>query len=115
MTITERAIGGTTVLDVEGRLTMEDGAERLSDKIRSLLQQDRKRILVNMGGVISMDSTGLGELVQGYVTATRQGGAIKLLNTTKRLHDLLVITKLSLVFESFDSEAAGVASFGSTV
>ena len=87
----------------------------LTDKVRSLLQQGQKQLLINLAGVPYMDSTGLGSMVHAYATATRQGGSVKLLNSTKRLHDLLVITKLSTVFESFDDEAAGVSSFRSSV
>jgi anti-sigma B factor antagonist len=87
----------------------------LTDKVRSLLQQGQKQLLINLAGVPYMDSTGLGSMVHAYATATRQGGSVKLLNSTKRLHDLLVITKLSTVFESFDNEADAVSSFRASV
>ena len=115
-TITERAVGGVCVLDIGGSITGDPGsAERLSDKVRSLLQQGEKRLVLNLGGVSYVDSAGLGELVSAYTTAARQGGSVKLLNVTKRLNDLLVITKLATVFESFDSEAAVVNSFTAQV
>lgn len=116
MTITERAVGGVQILDVEGPITGgADSALRLADKVRSLLQQGDKRLVVNLARVAYMDSAGLGELVQAYTTAARQGGSVKLLNVTNRLHDLLLITKLVTVFEVFDSEVAAVTSFTTPV
>jgi len=111
MTVSERAVGNVTFIDVVGQLTLGDGADRLQDKVRSLLQQGQKQLIVNLGGVSYMDSAGLGQLIQSYATTSKQGGALKLVNLTRRLQDLLVITKLSTVFESFDSEAAALASF----
>jgi anti-sigma B factor antagonist len=111
MDISQRSINGVTLLDITGPITLGPGTERLGDKVRSLLQQGEKHIVVNLAAVPYMDSAGLGELVQAYTTTMRQGGRLKLLNVTKRLNDLLVITKLSTVFESHDSEAAAVGSF----
>jgi anti-sigma B factor antagonist len=111
MTVSERAVGGVTFLDVEGQLTLGDGAERLRDKVRSLLQEGRRQFVVNLAGVPYMDSAGLGELVQAFATTRKQGGMLKLMNTTHRLHDLLVITKLVTVFDCYDNEAAALASF----
>jgi anti-sigma B factor antagonist len=111
MTLTERAAGPVTIIDVDGKVTVTD-ANQLRDKVRSLLQQGRMHLIVNLAHVPYMDSAGLGELVQAYATVTRQGGALKLLNTTSKLRDLLVITKLATIFESFDSEAGALASFG---
>jgi len=111
MTVSERSVGSVTVLDVSGGVKLDAGASQLRDKVRSLLQQGRTRLLVNLAAVPSIDSAGLGELVQAYATASRQGGSLKLLNATKRLRDLLVITKLTTVFELFDNEAAALASF----
>jgi anti-sigma B factor antagonist len=111
MTVSERAVGDVMLLDVEGQLTLGDGADRLRDKVRSLLQGGQKQFIVNLAGVPYMDSAGLGELVQAYATTRKQGGTLKLMNTTSRLRDLLVITKLATVFDSFDNEAAAVASF----
>ena len=112
MTVSERSVGGVTILDVAGNITLNDGAEQVRDKVRSVLQQGRKQLLVNLAGVSYMDSAGLGELVQAYSTAAKQGGKLKLVSPTKRLRDLLVITKLATVFDSFDDEAVAVASFG---
>ena len=111
MTVSERSVGSVIVLDVTGGLKLEDGAGQLRDKVRSVLQQGHTRLLVNLAGVPYIDSAGLGELVQAYTTASRQGGALKLLNATKRLRDLLVITKLVTVYELLDDEAAAIASF----
>ena len=112
MTISERMNGGVCILDIDGPITLgPGGADMLTDKVRSLLQQGTKQLLINLAGVPYMDSTGLGAMVHAYATATRQGGSVKLLNSTKKLHDLLVITKLATVFESFDNEAAAVSSF----
>jgi anti-sigma B factor antagonist len=111
MTLSERSVGSVTVLDVVGDVKLDEGAGQLRDKVRSLLQQGKTMLLVNLGAVPYIDSAGLGELVQAYAVAKRQGGALKLVNATKRLRDLLVITKLATVFEMFDDEAAGLASF----
>ena len=111
MTVSERSVGSIIVLDVTGGLKLDDGAGLLREKVRSLLQQGHTRLLVNLAGVPYIDSAGLGELVQAFTTASRQGGALKLLKATKRLRDLLVITKLAAVFELFDDEAAAIASF----
>jgi anti-sigma B factor antagonist len=113
MTITERIVGGTTILDAEGNLVGGSSADRLHDKVRSVLQDGRLNIILNLDGVGYMDSAGLGRLVQSYATARHQGGELKLLNLTKRLQDLLVITKLVQVFNCFDDEASAVASFTS--
>ena len=115
MTVSERTVGSVTVLDVEGGITYTEGAERLRDKVRSLLQQGRRRIVVNLAAVAHVDSVGLGELVQAYATTVRQGGQLKMLNATRRLHDLLVITKLATVFELYENEADALASFTTTV
>jgi anti-sigma B factor antagonist len=111
MTVSERAVGSVTILDIEGALSAGEGADRLRDKVRSLLQQGQKQFVVNLAGVPYMDSGGLGELVQAFATTQKQGGTLKLMNTTRRLHDLLVITKLVTVFETYDNEAAALASF----
>jgi len=111
MTIQERASGSVTILDLNGKLVLGDGDTLLKDKIHSLMFQSRKQIVLNMGNVSFVDSTGLGALVATYVTAKNNGGQIKLVNLTKRLHDLLVISKLVNVFETFDSEDEAVRSF----
>lgn len=111
MSVSERRVGAVTIVDVAGKLTQGEAGDALRDKVGSLLQQGRGQIVVNLGDVGYMDSSGLGTLVAAYATASRQGGALKLLNMTKRLQDLLVITKLLNVFECFDDEGAALSSF----
>jgi anti-sigma B factor antagonist len=111
MTIQERVVGSVTVLDCNGRLVLGDGDTLLKDKVHSLMFQGRKQILLNMGGVSYVDSSGLGALVATSMTARNNGGHIKLLNITTRLHDLLSIAKLLTVFDTFDNEADAVRSF----
>lgn len=111
MTVSERSVGSVTILDITGHVTLNDGADQIRDTIRTLLQDGKKQVLMNLAQVSYMDSAGLGELVQAYSTVSKQGGALKLLSPTKRLQDLLVITKLATVFDSFNDEAAAVASF----
>jgi anti-sigma B factor antagonist len=111
MQITERHVGDVVVLDLNGKLTL-DSVQLLRDKINSVVQQGLKQVVVNLSDVTYMDSSGIGELVRSYTTATRQGGGLKLLGLTKRISDLLAITKLLTVFDSFDTEKDAVASFG---
>jgi anti-sigma B factor antagonist len=111
MTIQERVVGSVTVLDLNGKLVLGDGDTLLKDKVHSLVFQGRKQIIFNMGGVSYVDSSGLGALVATSMTAKNNGGHIKLVALTKRLHDLLVISKLVNVFETFDTEAEAVNSF----
>lgn len=111
MTIQERVVGSVTVLDLNGKLVLGDGDTLLKDKIHSLIFQGRKNIVLNLGGVGYVDSSGLGALVASSVTAKGGGGQIKLLNLTKKLHDLLSISKLLTVFDSYDMEAEAISSF----
>jgi anti-sigma B factor antagonist len=109
--IEERAIGRVTVLDIVGRLTIDQAAQHLKDKINSLISQQRTQIVLNLKNVPYIDSGGLGQLVASYGSVMKTGGALKLLNVTARNHDLLSITRLVTVFESFDSEADAIQSF----
>lgn len=111
MQIEERLVDNVTVLDLKGKMTLGEGDELLKDKINSLLQQDRKQILLNLEGVPYIDSAGLGEIVRTYTTVSRQGGKLKLVNLTKRITDLLSITKLLTVFETFESEPDAIRSY----
>ena len=112
MEIEERVVGGVTIITVTGDITLNKGGDViLKDKINSLLQQGRKKLLLDLGGVAYVDSAGLGQLVQVYATTSHLGGSLKLLNLTKRLKDLLVLTKLLTVFEAHDNEADAVKSF----
>ena len=113
MDIAERAVSDVTVLDLKGKMTLGEGDELLKDKINSLLQQGKKKLVLNLEGVPYIDSAGLGEIVRTYTTVSRQGGSLKLLNLTKRIVDLLSITKLLTVFETFDTEAEAIQSFSS--
>ena len=114
MQIEERPIGEVVVLDLKGRITLGEGDELLKDKINSLVNQGQKKIVLNLGEVPYIDSAGLGEIVRTYTTVSRQGGNLKLLNLTKRIADLLSITKLLTVFETFESENDAVRSFSAS-
>ena len=111
MQIEERVVGDVTILDLKGKITLGEGDEALKDKINSLAMQNRKSILLNLAGVPYIDSAGLGEVVRTYTTISRQGGQLKLVNLTKRITDLLAITKLLTVFETFDSEDEALKSY----
>jgi anti-sigma B factor antagonist len=111
MQIEERVVDGVTILDLKGKMTLGEGDELLKDKINSLIQQDKKQLLLNLEGVPYIDSAGLGEIVRTYTTVSRQGGKLKLLNLTKRIQDLLAITKLLTVFETYDTEKEAISSY----
>jgi anti-sigma B factor antagonist len=111
MEIVERTVNDVTVLDLKGKMTLGEGDELLKDKINSLLAAGKKKLLLNLESVPYIDSAGLGEVVRTYTTVSRQGGSLKLLNLTKRIEDLLSITKLLTVFDTFDSEAEAVKSY----
>ena len=106
MKLEERVSGDLTIITINGEITLSAGGDmQLKDKIQSLLQQGRKKVLLDLGGVSYVDSAGLGQLVQATVTASKNGGQVKLLNLTKRLNDLLVVTKLSTVFDVIEKES----------
>lgn len=107
-----RQVGDVSVVDVAGRITLGEGSSALRDTLRSLVTNNHKKILLNLGEVSYIDSSGIGELVSGFTTVTNQGGQLKLLNLTKRVKDLLQITKLYTVFDVHEDEAAAVRSFG---
>jgi anti-sigma B factor antagonist len=115
MEMKERDSGGVTILDLSGRIIQGGGDLILKDKLQSLVQQGKKNILLNLAEVGYIDSAGLGGLVSAHITLSREGGRVKLVNVTKKLQDLLSITKLYLVFETFDSEAAAIASYREAV
>ena len=114
MQITERTVGDVMVLDVKGKITLGEGDEILKDKVNSLVNQGQRKIILNLADVPYLDSAGLGEVVRAYTTVSRQGGSLKLLNLTKRITDLLSITKLLTVFETFDTENEAVRSFSAS-
>ena len=109
--LTTRQVGDVTVVDAAGRITLGEGASMFRDKIRDLATGGNKKLLLNLAEISYIDSSGIGELVSGFTTVTNQGGAVKLLNLTKRVQDLLQITKLYTVFEVFDDETKAVRSF----
>ena len=111
MTIEERPTDGVMILDLKGKLTIGEDVELVKDKINSLIQQGEKKLLLNLAEVPYVDSAGLGEIVRTYTTVNRQGGDLKLLHLTKRIEDLLAITKLLTVFDTFDSEQDAISSF----
>ena len=114
MQIDERAVGDVVVLDLKGKITLGKGDELLKDKVNSLVNQGHKKILLNLAEVPYIDSAGLGEIVRTFTTVSRQGGSLKLLNLTKRITDLLAITKLLTVFETFDAENDAIRSFSAS-
>jgi len=113
MQLEQRIVGSVAIIKVTGDITLNKGGDViLKDKVQSLLHQGYKNLLIDLGGVSYVDSAGLGELVQAYVTAKNRGGVLKVVSLTKRIHDLLVVTKLLTVFEAYENEAAALASFG---
>jgi anti-sigma B factor antagonist len=109
VTIETRQSGNVTILDVSGRIQLGESSMALRDKLRELAAENHTRILLNLGDVSYIDSSGIGELVAGFTTLANRGGVLKLLNLTKRIKDLLQITKLYTVFEVYDDEAAAIA------
>jgi len=106
-----RQVGDVTVLDLAGRITLGEGSSTLRDALKELVAKGDKKILLNLGDVTYIDSSGIGELVSGFTTVTNQGGSLKLLGLNKRVKDLLQVTKLYTVFEAFEDEAEAVRSF----
>ena len=113
MEIEERLLENVVIVDLKGKLTLGEGDELLKEKIDNLMQQGHRNLLLNLESVPYIDSAGLGGIVHVYSTVKRKGGTLKLVNLTKRITDLLTITKLLTVFDTFDSEAEAVSSFNS--
>ena len=111
MKISTRQVDGVTILDLSGRITLGEGSVQLRDAVRDLLTKGQKHILLNLADVNYIDSSGIGELVSAFTTVRNQGGELKLLKLTKKVHDLLQITKLYTVFDIKDDEAQAIASF----
>ena len=109
--VKQRQAGDVTILDCSGSIRMGDGAVSLRNVIRGLNEQGSKKILLNLPEVKNVDSSGSGELIANYTTIKNKGGEVKLLNLTGKIKDLLVITKLLTVFDSYDSEADALNSF----
>jgi anti-sigma B factor antagonist len=108
---TSRQVDGVTILDMSGRVTLGEGSVVLRDTIRDILGKGNKKILLNLGDVTYIDSSGIGELVSAFTAVRKEGGELKLLNLTKKVHDLLQITKLYTVFDVKDDEAAAISAF----
>ena len=111
LNINERQAGDVTILDMSGKITIGEGSVALRTAIRRLLEEGKKRILLNLAGVSYVDSSGIGELVSSYTAINKEGGQLKLLNLTQKIQDLLTITKLLTVFDTYDSEAEALNSF----
>jgi anti-sigma B factor antagonist len=111
VTLTERHVGDVTVMDIQGRIAIQDGSDILRQAIERAVAQGRLKVLINFHDTPYIDSTALGEIIRGYTTLKRKGGSIKLYNLTRPIHDLLTITNLVTIFETFDNEAAALASF----
>ncbi len=111
LTIASREVDGVAVLDLSGRITLGEGSVQLRDAIRGLIGKGSKNILLNLGDVNYIDSSGLGELVSAFTTAKNQQAEVKLLKLTKKVHDLLQLTKLYTVFDIYDDEAVAIASY----
>lgn len=112
MKIEERAVEGVTILDLQGKMLIGEGDELLREKINSLVENGTEKIVLNLAEVPYVDSAGLGEIVRCYTTVSRKNGELKLLNLTKRIHDLLAITKLLTVFDTYEEESEVIKSFG---
>ena len=111
LNIRERQAGDVTILDMDGKITIGEGSVALRTAIRKLLEEGKKKILLNLSGVGYVDSSGIGELVSSYTTINREGGQLKLLNLTQKMEDLLAITKLLTVFDTYEDEASALNSF----
>ncbi len=111
LNINERQAGDVTVLDMDGRITIGEGSVALRTAIRRLLEEGKKKILLNLGGVGYIDSSGIGELVSSFTAINKDGGQLKLLNLTQKLRDLLAITKLLTVFDTYDNEQEALNSY----
>ena len=111
MKASTRQVDGVTIVDLSGRITLGEGSVVLRDTVKDLLGKGQKKILLNLGDVSYIDSSGIGELVSAFTSVRNQGGELKLLHLTKKVHDLLQITKLYTVFDVKDDEAAAVGAF----
>lgn len=111
LNITERQAGDVTILDMDGKITIGEGSVALRKTIRRILGEGKKNILLNLGNVGYIDSSGIGELVSSFTAVNKEGGKLKLLNLTQKIQDLLAITKLLTVFDTFDDEGEALASY----
>ncbi|HST20046.1 MAG TPA: STAS domain-containing protein [Blastocatellia bacterium] len=111
MDIKERVVDGVSVLDLSGKIVLGEGDGQIRERIKDLLTEGQKKILLNLGDVTYVDSAGLGALISSYTTTKREGGQLKLVNLTKRIQDLLAITKLITVFDTYDTEQEAIDSY----
>jgi anti-sigma B factor antagonist len=114
MDIKERVVDGVSVLDLSGKVVLGEGDVQVKERIKDLLADGQRRILLNLGEVNYIDSAGLGALISAYTTVKREGGQLKLMNLTRRIQDLLAITKLITVFDTYDSEKEALNSYAET-
>jgi anti-sigma B factor antagonist len=111
MKVATRQVDGITILDLSGRITLGEGSVTLRDAIHDVIAKGSKHIVLNLGNISYIDSSGIGELVSAFTSVKNSGGELKLLNLTKKVHDLLQITKLYTVFDIWDNEASAVSAF----
>jgi anti-sigma B factor antagonist len=111
LNIRERQAGDVTILDMDGKITIGEGSVALRSAVRRLIEEGKKNILLNLSNVSYVDSSGIGELVSSYTTVNREGGQLKLLGLTAKIKDLLSITKLLTVFDTYEDESSGLNSF----
>ena len=111
MDIKERVVDGVSVLDLSGKIVLGEGDGQVRERIKDLLSDGQKKILLNLGNVTYVDSAGLGALISSYTTTKREGAQLKLVNLTKRIQDLLAITKLITVFDTYDNEQDAIESY----
>ena len=111
MKIENRIVGDVHVLDCSGKITLGEGTMAIRNTVREVIKAGGKKIVLNLADVNYLDSSGIGELVSSFTTVTNQGGQLKLLNLTKKIHELLAITKLLTVFQTYDNEQTAIGSF----
>ena len=111
MNIKERVVEGVSILDLSGKIVIGEGDVQIRERIKDLLADGQRQILLNLGDVSYLDSAGLGALIGSYTTVKREAGQLKLMNLTKRIQDLLAITKLITVFDTYDNEKEAIGSF----
>jgi anti-sigma B factor antagonist len=111
LNISERQAGDVTILDMSGKVTIGEGSVALRSAIRRLLGEGKSKILLNLGAVNYVDSSGIGELVSSFTAVNKENGSLKLLKLTQKIQDLLAITKLLTVFDVFDEESEALSSF----
>ena len=111
MKVATRQVDGVTILDLSGRITLGEGSVTLRDSVHDVVAKRSKHILLNLENISYIDSSGIGELVSAFTSVKNSGGELKLLNLTKKVHDLLQITKLYTVFDIWDNEASAVSAF----